>query len=124
MIVGIGTDLVRIERVRKVMARHRQRFIQRILTANEQKICGLKNDQAYYLAKRFAAKEAASKALGTGIGKVSWHDFEVRNNREGAPQLLLHGAAAERLRALGGSRVWLSLADEHDFVTAFVVLEG
>ena len=124
MIVGIGTDLIQVERIRAVMMRHRERFMRRVLTAAERQVCAAKSDQAAYLAKRFAAKEAASKALGTGIGRVSWHDFEVRNDRAGAPQLLLHGAAAERLRQLGGRRAWLSLADERDFVSAFVVLEG
>ncbi len=124
MIVGIGTDLIEVARIRKAMARHGKRFTQRVLTASEQNICDSKRDSVAWLAKRFAAKEAASKALGTGIGKISWQDFEIRNNGAGAPELILYRAAAQRLQELGGSRALLSLADEREFVMAFVVLEG
>lgn len=124
MIVGVGTDLVQIERIHRVLERQPQRFIERVLTPHEREVCASKSNQAAYLAKRFAAKEAASKALGTGIGRVSWQDFEVRNNSAGAPELHLSGAAAIRLSELGGQQVWLTMSDERDYVTAFVVLEG
>lgn len=124
MIVGIGTDLLDIVRIRTVYERHGERFMSRVLTLYERDVCVSKRDPVLYLAKRWAAKEAASKALGTGIGKVSFHDMEVRNNDAGAPQLLFSGAAQQQLEAMGGSRVHLSMSDERDQVLAFVVLDG
>ncbi len=81
-----------------------------------------KSNPAAYLAKRFAAKEALSKALGTGIGKVSWQDMETVNDLAGAPAILLTGDAKKYLRKLGANNVLLSLSDERDFAVAFVVL--
>ena len=124
MIIGIGNDVVRVERIRNVLARKSDRFVKRILTPAEREVFNCKGDPAAWLAKRFAAKEAASKALGTGIGKVSWQDFEVLNNNDGAPVLCLLGAAQQLLTQKGGSRAHISISDEQDLVTAFVVLEG
>ena len=124
MIVGIGTDLVKVARIREVLARHGERFVNRILTDAERVICTQSTDPAAYLAKRFAAKEAASKALGTGIGRIGWRDIAATNRADGAPQLNLTGAAAMRLAELNGCNCWLSLADEQDYVIATVILEA
>ena len=122
MVVGIGTDIVQVARIRSVLERQGRAFAERVLGVNELAIFDAKKQQAAYLAKRFAAKEATSKALGTGIGVVSWQDMEVSNNEVGAPQIQLTGNAAQQLEKLGASRALLSLADERDYVVAFVVL--
>lgn len=124
MIVGIGTDLVEIARIAKSIARNPQALARRVLTANEFEKYLSHSKSADYLAKRFAAKEAAAKALGTGIGKVSWQDLEVTNNDSGAPQLACSGSAEQLMTALGGESIHLSLADDGGFALAFVVISG
>ena len=122
MIIGIGTDIVQIERIKHAFERQGERFAQRILCASELYLFHEKGQSIPYLAKRFAAKEAASKALGTGIGAVSWQDMEISNDSKGAPVLKLMGAAKENMAALGASQVSISLSDEQDYAVAFVVL--
>lgn len=125
MIVGIGTDIIEIERIRASLARLGDRFAQRILTAPElEQFQSLSETRAVaFLAKRFAAKEAAVKALGTGIGKgVSFQHFTVRNLTSGKPVLEV---ADEVCQHLEGELVWhLSLSDEQTFALAFVTLES
>lgn len=122
MIVGIGTDLVKIERIERAIARSGERFAQRILRPEEFIFYQNAKQPARYLAKRFAAKEAASKALGTGIGKVSWQDLLISNDEQGAPLLTLYGAAQVLSEQRGTSKVLLSLSDEREHALAFVVL--
>jgi holo-[acyl-carrier protein] synthase len=124
MIIGIGTDIVQIARVKSVLERHGRSFAERILCPAELAIFDSKKQPETYLAKRYAAKEAASKALGTGIGAVSWQDIEVRNNSAGAPLLALTGEAQSRMAEIGASQALVSLSDERDFVVAFVTLSG
>ena len=97
-----GIDLIEVERFRVQKPELRQRFIDRVYTEKEKAYCG-DNDQ--HLAGRFAAKEAVAKALGCGIGEVSWQEIEILNDELGAPVLHLHGKAAERAETLGLS-VW------------------
>ncbi len=122
MIIGIGTDIVQVARIRGVLERQGRAFAERVLCDRELAIFDRKKQQASYLAKRFAAKEAASKALGTGIGEVSWREIEVSNDDSGAPVLHLSGRAAERMEFLDAHRALISLSDERDHVVAFVVL--
>lgn len=123
MIIGIGTDIVQISRIKQVLERHGDNFANRILTDRELSIYAKKSDPVSYLAKRFAAKEATVKALGCGIGPVSWHDMDVKNNGVGAPSLVLQGSAADVFHQLGGTHSWLSLSDETEYAVAMVVLE-
>ena len=88
MIKGIGVDVLELERVEAVYERHRLRFVKRILTNEEQKEYRQRKRKANYLAKQFAAKEAISKALGTGIGSIRFTDIEVLRNSNGQPCLL------------------------------------
>ena len=121
--IAIGTDILRIERIEDVVARLGDRFVQRILTPVEQAEYNASPLPNRLLAKRFAAKEAIAKALGTGIGRgVSWQDITVAHDANGAPVVELGGGAREVALARGGSRVELSLADEADYVVAFAVL--
>lgn len=123
MIKGIGTDIVALQRIEQVLARQGERFAKRILTEKEWQEFQSVSHPARLLAKRFAAKEAAAKALGTGIGRgVSWQDFQVDHDDHGAPLLTLQGGAEQRLAVLGASQCLLSLSDEEHYAVAFVVL--
>jgi len=122
-VIGIGTDILEIKRIDEVLSRLGDRFVRRILTEQEQAEYRDSGQPARLLAKRFAAKEAIAKALGTGIGRgVSWQDMQVEHNDSGAPLVRLSGGALEVVQRRGGSRVELSLADEQDYVVAFAVL--
>ena len=121
--IGIGTDILRFERMAEVHERLGDRFVSRILTPREQEEFSSSKRPLNLLAKRFAAKEAVAKCLGTGIGRgVSWQDIEITHDESGAPGVQLSGGALAAAEARGGSRVLLSLADEKDCVIAFAVL--
>ena len=121
--IAVGTDILEVARIEAVLRRQGERFVQRILTPAE---CAEYADHAQagrLLAKRFAAKEAVAKALGTGIGRgVSWQDIRISHDANGAPCVELSGGAAEVAASRGGSAVLLSLADEKAFVIAFAAL--
>jgi len=122
-LVGVGIDLVDVERIRAVAERHPQRFARRILHADEYTRYRERGARARDLAKYFAVKEAASKALGTGMGAgVHWGLIELTRKPSGAPRVCFHGAAETRLKALGGVAGLVSLADEGHLVIATVVL--
>lgn len=131
MILGLGADLCDIRRVEKVIARHGQRFLDRVFTKGEQAEANKrheKNRPSTY-AKRFAAKEAASKALGTGMaGGVFFSDLDVVTMPDGAPRLVLHRGSAARLRAITPAgmtaRVHLTLTDEYPYAFAQVIIEA
>ena len=124
MIVGIGTDIVQVSRIQQSLDRLGDAFAHRILTENELEIFKASNQPAAFLAKRFAAKEAAAKALGTGIGKVSFQHLEVSNDALGAPKLKFYGYAHELQLMKAINHLHLSLSDEKDNAVAFVVLEA
>lgn len=124
MIRGIGTDIVAIARIEQALARQQQRFIRRILTPNEQARCP-EQQQAAWVAKRFASKEAVVKALGTGFQTgIGFHDIETGHDAFGRPTVCLQGAALARMQALQAHQIDLSLSDERDYAVAFVVLSG
>lgn len=121
--LSIGTDIVQISRIQAVLDRQGQRFVDRILTPFEREQYVLKHQSVTYLAKRFAAKEAISKALGTGIAQgLSFQHIEIRNNGAGAPTVSLFDMALKRLHDLKGQQVLISLSDEKDYVVAFAAL--
>ena len=124
MIVGIGTDIASIPRVEVAWQRSGERFARRILTNAEYAVFEQRHFSVSYLASRFAAKEAASKALGTGIGQVSFQDVEVSSLESGAPILTFSGAAFQLQQDKGVTRLHISLSDEKDYAQAFVVLEA
>jgi holo-[acyl-carrier protein] synthase len=122
-IVGIGNDIVDIKRIEHALARS-PRLVQRVLADEEQVIYANHPQPARYFAKRFAAKEAAAKALGTGIPRgISFQHFVVSNNERGQPQLQLQDAALVLATELGVTNVWVSLSDEVDYALATVILE-
>lgn len=126
MIVGIGADIVAVERVRHAWRRHGERLARRILTTEEMNLLtGSGQGEVAFLARRFAAKEAAAKALGTGFRDgVGLRCLAVSNDRRGKPELRLLGGAAQRGKQLGVSEIHLSLSDERDYAVAFVVMVG
>ena len=124
-IVGIGTDLVEIKRIEKVLVAHPDRFPQRILAEEELAVFREHLLPLHFLAKRFAAKEAGAKALGTGIRRnICFTDFVVSNGADGNPIMQLTGCAAEQMQKIGGRTVHLSLTDERNFAQAFVIIES
>ena len=127
MVVSIGSDLVYISRIAAVLERRGEVFAKRILRPEEFAVFRKKKNiaqQNAFLAKRFAAKEALSKALKTGIGKVSWQHILVTNSASGAPEITLSDHALTVCRALGADNIHLSLSDEQDVALAFVVLSA
>jgi holo-[acyl-carrier protein] synthase len=124
MIYGIGTDIVRIQRIDKNLQRYGERFASRILSDDELEGFKASARKAHFLAKRFAAKEAAAKALGTGFrGGLSLRDISVSHDELGKPILIFSSRGREQLktRRIGGTH--LSISDEHDYAVAFVTLE-
>jgi holo-[acyl-carrier protein] synthase len=124
VIYGVGTDLIEIPRVERALARFGVRFAQRILCEPELRRFRAHARPAAYLAKRFAAKEAFSKALGTGIrAPANWHGLWVVNLRSGKPQLEFSAPLAALLEARGIHRTHLTLSDERGLAAATVILE-
>ena len=125
MIVGTGTDLMEIARIRESINRYGSRFLSRVYTAQEIAYCRRKlrsSDESF--AARFAAKEAAAKALGTGIARgVAWTEIEVRREPGHPPTLHFFGRAAERSAAMGVQQAHLTLSHSRDFAIAVVILE-
>ena len=124
MIYGIGTDIVEVKRIEAGLERHGRRFAERILTASELAAFDNSPQQAAFLAKRFAAKEAAVKALGTGFRHgISLSHINVGRDPLGRPLLEFNGEMATRMAAAGIVSSHLSLSDEKDYALAFVVME-
>lgn len=125
MILGIGTDLVDVRRIERSLSRYGHRFARRVLVEHEyQRFCAHVKP-AHYVAKRFAAKEAFSKAMGTGIHfPVNWHNVSVANESSGKPYLKFSEPLAALLAQRGIRRAHLSLTDEIEMACAFVILEG
>lgn len=125
MIVGIGTDLCEVPRIAQALARHGDRFAQRVLVDAEYRRYLNHANRPGYIAKRFAAKEALSKALGVGIrAPMNWHNVGVLNRPSGAPFFELSEALQEMVERRGVRRIHLTITDERSMACAFVVLEG
>lgn len=123
MIIGIGTDIIQVERIRRVLERN-PRFVDRVFTPGEISYCASKSNPAQSYAVRFAVKEAVMKALGTGWdGVVNWQDIEVLQDTLGKPELLAHGATQALLESRGVTRIHISLSHEKEYALASVVLE-
>ena len=129
MIIGLGSDLIDIRRIEKTLERFGDRFIQRIFTEVEQRKSDGRRERAASYAKRYAAKEACSKALGTGFrAGVFWRDMGVVNLRSGKPTLALTGGAAARLASLVPNgmapAIHLTITDEYPMAHALVIIEA
>ncbi|MEO3387768.1 holo-ACP synthase [Mesorhizobium sp. CAU 1741] len=129
MIIGIGSDLIDIRRVEKTLERHPERFVNRVFTEIERAKSDRRKLRAASYAKRFAAKEACAKALGTGLARgVFWRDMGVVNLPGGKPTMRLTGGAARRLAALMPEGhvpfIHLTITDDFPLAQAFVVIEA
>jgi len=125
MIVGSGVDLCEVPRIQQAIARHGQRFLDRVFTPGEIAYADRKANRFERYAARFAAKEAGMKALGTGWrGGIAWQDFEVANLPSGRPTLRFHGQAAKIAEKLGVSNIALSLTHTREQALAMVILES
>jgi holo-[acyl-carrier protein] synthase len=129
MILGIGTDLANIERIERTLDRYGDRFRNRVFTETEQRKAERRRDTAGTYAKRWAAKEACSKALGTGLRMgIAWKDMHVTNLRTGQPVMHVTGWAARRLAELTPEGheavIHVTLTDDHPWAQAFVVIEA
>jgi holo-[acyl-carrier protein] synthase len=124
MVLGLGTDLIEIERIQVSMDRFGERFLERVFTAGEIAYCMRKRQPAESFAARFAAKEAGAKALGTGISRgVSWKEIEVRREMGQRPTLHFSGRAGELAKAMGVRRVQLTLSHSRSLAIAVAVVE-
>jgi holo-[acyl-carrier protein] synthase len=125
VIVGIGTDVVSIERIAGVLERHGARFVNRILTPAERPRFERTRAKVGHLAKRWAAKEAFAKAIGSGIHPpFTWHSITVGHDARGKPLVIPDAAMAQHLAKLGVTGAHISLTDDAGVAVAFVVLEG
>jgi holo-[acyl-carrier protein] synthase len=129
MILGLGSDITDARRIAKVLERHGERFIGRVFTPTERALADRRKNRMETYAKRFAAKEACAKALGTGMrAGVWWRDMGVVNLPSGRPTMRLTGGALERLRALTPTgheaRIDLTIADEGPMAVAFVLISA
>ena len=127
MILGVGSDLIDIRRIEKTIARYGDRFLDRIFTETERRKCDRRANRVASYARRFAAKEAASKALGTGFRRgVFWRDLGVVNLPSGQPGMLLTGGALARLEAITppgmAAQLALTLTDEPPLAQAVVII--
>jgi holo-[acyl-carrier protein] synthase len=124
MMLGVGTDILQIARIEQSLQRT-PKLAERILTSDELKLFVEDSRPALFLAKRFAAKEAVSKALGTGIGRgVSWHHIQIDKDEYGRPLVTLCEGAEARATSLGITNLQLSYSDEREYIVAFAVAEG
>jgi holo-[acyl-carrier protein] synthase len=125
MLVGTGTDIIEIERIRQSIARFGPRFLARVFTPGEIAFCQRKKNAAESFAARFAAKEAAAKALGTGIARgVTWREIEVRRQPGERPTIHFTGRAQKRAEAMGVTAASLSITHSRDLALATVLLES
>ncbi|MBI4730669.1 MAG: holo-ACP synthase [Chloroflexi bacterium] len=121
MTLKTGIDLIEIARIQAALDRHGERFLERVFTPAEVAEC---RGRADALAVRFAAKEATVKALGTGIGPVSWREVETLHRRSGEPYLVLHGRAEQIAKSIGLTQWAVSLSHSQEMATAVVVAMG
>jgi holo-[acyl-carrier protein] synthase len=125
MILGTGIDLIEVARIAASFEKFGERFVRRVLVADEVAYCLTHKNPAPFLAARFAAKEAVSKAFGTGIGAaLGWQDIEIRRKESGEPFVVLHGKAVELLAARGAQRLHISLTHTENYAAATAILEG
>ncbi|MDC9597176.1 holo-ACP synthase [Xenorhabdus anantnagensis] len=124
-IIGLGTDIVEISRIEEIVGRSGERLARRVLSAGEWQQYQQHNQPIRFLAKRFAVKEAAAKALGTGIRNgLAFNQFEVINDPLGKPMLKLHGEAEALANKLNVKSIHVTLADERRYACATVILES
>lgn len=116
--MGVGVDIVEVERIRRALLRHGERFLDRVFSREERSRCGARRDPAPCLAACFAAKEAASKALGTGMESLSWKELVLLSGPEGRPVMELRGSTLARAEELGVDRILVSVSHSRGYAVA------
>jgi holo-[acyl-carrier protein] synthase len=125
MILGIGTDVIEVRRIKEALERHGDRIAKRLFTPLEIEYCSSRKNAALHYAGRFAAKEAAFKAMGRGWGgEIAWKDVEIYNAPSGAPHLNFYGKALEVVKEKKMTAPHVSISHVEEIATAIVVLEG
>jgi len=125
MILGVGIDIIEVARIAASYERFGERFVNRIMLPDEIAYCQSHKQPAPFLAARFAAKEAISKAFGTGIGaQLGWQDMEIRRKESGEPYVVLHGKGEELFKARKAKRLLVSLSHTQNYAAVTAVLEG
>ena len=125
MILGLGIDIIEVTRVQSSVERFGDRFLNRVLLPDEIAYCADQKVSGPFVAVRFAAKEAISKAFGTGIGaQLGWHDMEVRRKESGEPFVVLHGKGQELFTRRGAKQLLISLSHAQNYASAVAVLES
>jgi len=125
MILGVGIDIIEVARIAASYERFGERFVNRILLPDEIAYCQSHKQPAPFLAARFAAKEAISKAFGTGIGaQLGWQDMEIRRKESGEPYVVLHGKGEELFKSRKAKRLLVSLSHTQNYAAVTAVLEG
>ncbi len=125
MIAGIGVDIVDVERIKDLLARYRDRFVQRVFTDAEAQYAGGSVREAERLAGRFAVKEAVLKAFGTGKSQgILWRDVETIRGRGGKPEVKLYGNAYKYMKKINGNRIQVSISHDGGKAMAFVIIES
>src|ERR1039458_8327770 len=125
MILGVGIDIIEVARVEASHERFGERFLNRLLLVDEIAYCLSHKNPAPFIAARFAAKEAISKAFGTGIGaQLGWRDMEIGRKKSGQPFVILHAGGQKLMSSRGGERVLISLSHTQTSAAAVAILEG
>lgn len=124
MILGVGIDIIEVGRIASSYERFGERFLKRILKPEEIKYCLSNKNPAPFLAARFAAKEAVSKAFGTGIGsKISWQDIEIKKEVSGKPYIVLHENGLKLMKEMGAKKMHISISHTENYAVAMAILE-
>ncbi len=125
MILGVGIDIVEVSRIKDSYEKFGEAFLKRLLLPAEIAYCLAYRQPVPYIAVRFSAKEAISKAFGTGIGsKLGWHDMEIARKESGEPHVILHGAGLKLLAERGAGKVLLSMSHTQNYATAVALLDS
>jgi holo-[acyl-carrier protein] synthase len=125
MILGTGIDIIEVARIASSFEKFGERFVNRILLPDEIAYCLMHKNPAPFIAARFAAKEAISKAFGTGIGaQLGWHDMEIARKETGEPFVILHGKGEKLFESRGAKQLLISLSHTQNYAAATAVLEG
>ncbi len=124
-VIGLGTDIVEIVRIGRMIERHGEHFLKRVYTDDEIRYCSRRKESYQHFAGRWAAKEAVMKTLGTGwVRGVGWQDIEVATHRSGRPSILLHGPVAELAHQMGIDTILISISHCRAYATATAVAVG
>lgn len=124
-ILGIGTDIIEVERIGRMIERHGDLFLTRVYTAGEIEYCSPRKARAQHYAGRWAAKEAVLKTLGTGWARgIQWTDIELMNEYGGKPKIVLHNRAAEVAQERGITEIQISISHCHNYAVAFATAVG